>query len=126
MVLLSAFKVLLFRYSGQHDVVIGVPAAGRSREELEGLIGFFINTIVMRTDLNGDLTFKEALARVRETALEAYTYQDIPFEKLVEALAPERDLSRTPLFQIFFNHIRVNKSNRTGRDQNGSLGGGRA
>lgn len=109
MVLLAAFKVLLFRYTAQEDIVLGTPIAGRSRLELEGLIGLFINTVVMRTDLSGNPTFKELLGRVRETALGAYAYQDMPFEKLVERLAPERDMGRTPLFQVFFNHIRAHE-----------------
>jgi amino acid adenylation domain-containing protein len=110
MVLLAAFKVLLFRYTGQEDIVVGTPIAGRNRVELEGLIGFFINTIIMRTDLSGDPSFKGLLERVRETALDAYSHQEMPFEKLVEEFAPKRDLSRTPLFQIFFNHFRIDKS----------------
>ena len=106
MVLLAAFKVLLHRHSGQEDIIVGTPIAGRNRTELEGLIGFFINTIVMRTDLSGNPGFDELIERVRDTAFGAYAHQEMPFEKLVEELAPERDLSRTPIFQVFFNHIR--------------------
>jgi amino acid adenylation domain-containing protein len=102
MTLVGAFQVLLYRYSGQEDIAVGTPMAGRGSTELEGLIGFLANTLVLRTDLAGNPTFTELLARVRENALDAYTHQDLPFEKLVEELAPSRDLSRNPLFQVMF------------------------
>jgi hypothetical protein len=102
MTLLAAFKVLLYRYTIQQEIIVGTPIAGRSRPQLESLIGFFINTLVLRTPLSGDLTFRELLSRTREVALGAYANQDLPFEKLVEILQPERDLSRSPLFQVMF------------------------
>ena len=105
--LLAAFQTLLFRYSGQEDIAVGSPIANRNRAEVEGLIGFFVNTLVLRTDLSGNPTFQELLARVREVALGAYNHQDLPFEKLVEELQPERDLSRNPLFQATFQLLSV-------------------
>lgn len=102
MVLLSAFEVLLARYSGQHDLVIGTPIAGRTRLETEPLIGLFLNALPLRADLSGDPTVQQVLRRTRETALQAYANQEVPFEKLVEELQPQRDLSRSPLFQVMF------------------------
>jgi len=102
MMLLAAVHILLQRYCGTNDVVTGSPIAGRSRTELEGLIGFFINTLVMRTDLSGDPTFMELFARVREVALGAYSHQTLPFERLAEVFLQERDLSKNPLFQVMF------------------------
>ena len=103
MVLLAAFKTLLYRYTGQEDILVASPIANRNRREIEELIGFFANTLVFRTNLSSNPTFKELLASVREVALGAYNHQDLPFEKLVEILQPERDLSHNPLFQVLFS-----------------------
>ncbi|MGB7921714.1 MAG: amino acid adenylation domain-containing protein [Pyrinomonadaceae bacterium] len=102
MTLLAVFTILLHRYTGQVDLMIGSPIANRNRKEIEGLIGFFVNTLALRTDLSGNPTVLELLGRVREITLEAYAHQDLPFEKLVEELQPERDLSRSPLFDVVF------------------------
>ncbi|AVH69209.1 non-ribosomal peptide synthetase [Nostoc sp. 'Lobaria pulmonaria (5183) cyanobiont'] len=102
MTLLAAFQTLLWRYTGQEDIVVGSPIANRNRAEIEGLIGFFVNTLVLRTNLTGNPSFEELLKRVREVALGAYAHQDLPFELLVEQLQPQRDLSHTPLFQVMF------------------------
>jgi amino acid adenylation domain-containing protein len=102
MSLLAAFEVLLLRYTGADDLAVGTPVANRNREEIEGLIGFFVNTLVLRADLRGNPSFTELLKRVREAALGAYAHPDLPFEKLVEELKPERQLSHTPLFQVMF------------------------
>ena len=102
MTLLAAFDFLMWRYSGQADLLVGTPIANRNRRETEGLIGFFVNTLVLRTKVNGNGTFRELLDQVRATTLRAYEHQDVPFEKLVEELQPERSLSRHPLFQVMF------------------------
>ncbi|XZN90035.1 MAG: non-ribosomal peptide synthetase [Microcoleus sp.] len=101
--LLAAFQTLLYRYTGQENIALGTPIANRNRRELEGLIGFFVNTLVLRTDLSGNPIFLEFLNRAKQVTVSAYTHQDLPFEKLVEALEPDRDLSRNPLFQISFS-----------------------
>ena len=100
MVLLAAFAALLHRYSGQGSFAVGVPVAGRNRVEIEPLIGFFVNTLVLRCDVAGDTELRALVERVRETVLDADAHQDVPFEKLVEELAPERSMSHTPLFQV--------------------------
>ena len=102
MTLLAAYGILLYRYTGQSDILIGTPIANRNRREIESLIGFFVNTLVMRTDCSENPSFQELLMRVREMSLGAYSHQDLPFEMLVEALQPERNLSHTPLFQVMF------------------------
>ena len=102
MTLLAAFAALLHRYSGSTDLMLGVPVAGRSRRELESLIGFFVNTLVLRVRLDGGPSGAELLRRVRRSALDAFTHQDVPFERLVAEINPERDLDRSPLFQVMF------------------------
>jgi amino acid adenylation domain-containing protein len=102
MLLLAGFQTLLHRYSGQDDIVTGTTVAGRTRSEVEGLVGLFLNTLALRTDLSGEVTFRGLLQRVRKVALDAYAHQDVPFEKIVEALGVERDLSRSPVFQVMF------------------------
>jgi non-ribosomal peptide synthetase component F len=99
MTLLAAFQVMLGRYAGQEDVVVGTDVANRNRIQTEGLIGFFVNHLVVRVDLRGNPSFRDLLRQVRKVTLEAYEHQDVPFEKVVEEVAPKRDLSRMPLFQ---------------------------
>jgi aspartate racemase len=102
MTLLSGFKCLLHRYTGQHDIVVGSPVAGRNQEQTEDVIGPFINNLVLRTDMSGDPTFRELLRRVQQVAVGAYAHQNVPFEKVVEEIQPNRDLSHSPLFQVMF------------------------
>src|SRR5207247_1053041 len=102
MTLLGAFAVVLAHYSGQDDIVVGTPIANRQDERLEGLIGFFVNTLVLRVPVRATARFEELLRAVRQTALEAYRYQDVPFERLVEELAPPRRLNVSPLVQVVF------------------------
>uniref|UniRef100_UPI0011AF55C5 non-ribosomal peptide synthetase n=1 Tax=Aquimarina sp. I32.4 TaxID=2053903 RepID=UPI0011AF55C5 len=102
MTLLAAFKILLNRYSGEHDICVGSPIANRTQTETESLIGFFVNTIVLRSDLTGNPSFKELLLKVKHTTLEAYINQEVPFEKIVDRIQPSRDTSRTPFFQVMF------------------------
>jgi amino acid adenylation domain-containing protein len=102
MLLLGAFQALLSRYSGQEDVLVGTPIAGRNRGEVEGLVGFFANTLVLRADLSGEPSFRELLRRVKKTCLGAYAHQEMPLERIVEELQPERSLSHAPLFQVLF------------------------
>jgi natural product biosynthesis luciferase-like monooxygenase protein/amino acid adenylation domain-containing protein len=110
MTLLAGFKSLVARYAGISDVVIGTPIAGRPRPELEGIVGFFVNALALRTDLSGDPAFREVLARVRETTLGAYAHQDVPFEQVVEALQPVRSLAHAPLYQVMFNLLNLEQS----------------
>ncbi|NIL16085.1 non-ribosomal peptide synthetase [Pseudomonas sp. AN3A02] len=104
MVLLASFQALLHRYSGQREIRVGVPIANRARSETEGLIGFFVNTQVLKAEFDPQLRFSDLLQQVRQTALDAQSHQDLPFEQLVEALQPERSMSQSPLFQVMFNH----------------------
>ena len=112
MVLLAGFGTLLHRYSGQDDIAIGSPIANRNRSEIEGLIGFFVNTQVLRVDYGGESSFREILGRVREVAFGAYAHQDLPFEMLVERLQPDRDLGRNPLFQVIFQLLNTPGNNQ--------------
>jgi amino acid adenylation domain-containing protein len=100
--LLTVYKVLLYRYTGQEDILVGTPVANRNQIETENLIGYFVNTLVLRSDISGNPSFRDCLSRVRSVVLEAYNHQEVPFEKLVESLKPDRDLSYSPLFQVMF------------------------
>ncbi len=110
MTLLAAFQVLLHRYSGQEDIVVGTPVAGRTRAEIEGLIGFFINILALRVSMRGNPTFAQLLTRVREACLGAYAHQAVPFERLIEEIAPERTLSHPPIIQVMFNMLNLDYS----------------
>ncbi|WP_433234970.1 amino acid adenylation domain-containing protein [Actinomadura nitritigenes] len=112
MTLLAGFQALLARYTGQDDIPVGTMVAGRTHPATERLIGFFVNTLVLRTDVSGDPTFAELLVRVRRTALDAYTHQEVPFEHLVEVLQPARDRGRNPLFDVMFAYEHINRDGR--------------
>ena len=103
MTLLTGLQVLLHRYTGQDDIVVGSPIANRNRTEVEGVVGFFVNALVLRADLSGNPYFREALRRTREVTLRAYEFQDMPFEKLVEDLMPERSWGQSPLIQVMLS-----------------------
>lgn len=120
-VLLAALNVLLYRYTGREDLVVGSPIANRTRPELESLIGFFANTLVLRSQISGRMTFRELVAQVREVTLGAYAHQDIPFEKLVEEFQPERNLAYNPLFQIMFALQNTGRPLVTGSSQDDSI-----
>jgi amino acid adenylation domain-containing protein len=115
MALLAAFQTLIYRYTGQPDVVVGSPVAGRNNGDTEALIGFFVNSLVMRSKLAADASFRDAVDRVRETALGAYSHQDLPFEMLVDELQPERSVGRNPLFQAMFQVLQVADVHAAGR-----------
>ena len=118
MTLLAAFQTLLFRYTGQDDFVVGTFIANRNHAEIEGLIGFFVNTLVLRANFAGAPSFREVLRRVRETTLDAYAHQDLPFARLVQELSPERDLSRNPLFQVAFQLLNAPTLGQEGSNSN--------
>jgi amino acid adenylation domain-containing protein len=120
MTLLAAFQTLLFRYSGQHDIAVGTFIANRNRAELEGLIGFLLNTLVLRSDFSGTSTFRDVLRQVRTTTLEAYAHQDLPFARVVQELYPERDLSRNPLHQVVFQLLNTPASEAEDPDSTSS------
>jgi amino acid adenylation domain-containing protein len=125
MVLLAALNVVLARWAGQDDVVVGTPVAGRTRSELEGLIGLFLNSLALRTELDGDPSFRQVLARVRESTLGAYAHQDVPFERILEDLKPERSLGHTPVFQVMLNLLNYRDGDGAGPDgEMTSLGAG--
>jgi amino acid adenylation domain-containing protein len=116
MTLLTAFKAMLVRYTGQEDIIVGSPITNRTNSDTEKLLGFFVNTLVLRTALDGDPTFREALRRVRKTAIDAFQHQEAPFDALVEALAPERHLNQNPLFQVMFVMLKAGPKTRAMRD----------
>src|SRR5205085_10073277 len=105
----SAFAILLHRYTEHDDIVVGAPMANRARPEVSELIGFFVNTLLLRIDLSGQPSFRTLAQRVRRVALEAYDHQDVPFERLIRQLNPERDLSRSPFFQVAFQLFTIGR-----------------
>jgi Condensation domain len=105
MTLLTAYQVLLHRYTGAESIVVGTPIAGRNRPEIEGIIGFFLNSLALNADLSGEPTFRETLLRVRDVTLGAYAHQNLPIEKIIEELQPERSTGRRPIFEVFFNML---------------------
>ncbi|MCM3338069.1 non-ribosomal peptide synthase/polyketide synthase [Paenibacillus sp. MER TA 81-3] len=119
MAMLAAFQTFLYRHTGKHDLSVGTPIANRGMSEVEGLIGFFVNTLVMRSDLSGNLTYRQLLKQVRKTALEAYSNQDLSFERLVDALQPERSVSHAPLFQVMFTMDEAQVTDRSGTETDG-------
>ena len=112
MTLLAAFQVLLYRYTGQKDIVVGSPIANRHYKETEELIGFFVNTLALRTTFEGNETFIDVLNKVKETTLQAYQHQDVPFEQLVDHLNIPRELNRNPIFQVMFTFQNVTQGER--------------
>jgi aspartate racemase len=117
---LAAFAALLHRYSLEDDILVGAPIAGRNRIETEDLLGLFVNTLPLRTDASANPTFKELLSRVRKTTLDAFSNQDVPFEEVVRALRPQRSSSRTPLFQVMFNHMNLDSESKPWMLSNGT------
>ncbi|MFK8104834.1 MAG: amino acid adenylation domain-containing protein, partial [Saprospiraceae bacterium] len=118
MMLLAAFKVFLYKYSGQNDIAVGIPIANRTQSEVESMVGFFVNTLTLRSDLEGNPSFADFLKDVKHTTLSAYNFQDVPFEKIVNEIVTDRDLSRTPLFQVMFSFENYGEDVNTAPEEN--------